>query len=670
MKKKFINGFLMVAMLFATTSSFVSCKDNVDDDLSDVYANLGKKSSELQDKINSVQDDLQTQINNIKPVIYEYGDTIINNITEIIQVNVDSICNDYNTKIDNINQNLEVINQQITNQSLAIDEINNALNNIDNRINNVGDSVNILWAKVDSIVGILDALVGGNLITNVTIDATRNDVLGIVKTPFFECDGLMAYYGSNDTGIDQFPYAGTSFNVGGRNLACYLEQNELPYDGFVNFESDMITDSYANAGQLYFTVNSTNYEKFDISKLTKIQIENSVGEVAPIQLKARKSSARINWGAGRGFFEETGASVDNGFYVADATILENDLEPNRFGWEKFIDYKKLQNELRVLANDMRNREGENGRTDFKSTFKNCVREAMSMVFDLLKNDLTKADLATNMSYSPQRLAFYIEKDGKAKRVAQTQFGLFTTAVKPLSYNTFWEYEKAKDGNWILEEVLEKFVSKVADEINKRWGNKGIEASIWALDDATKTVVVIVNGQTEKIIVNDDGYWADLHKAINSNGGLESINDRLAKLLKTFTLGHAVDQAENRINSWIDKGSDMLTEWINKHLFTRALAPIIIFETSYGMDRLCEGMIFNRGTMHAYLTSGTLEYLAPAYKKYVALKKDGMLLQSEVLPGNTLVYDYDLSEKGDYTIILSCVDYFGYVITKKYNVHVK
>ena len=69
MKKKFINGFLMVAMLFATTSSFVSCKDNVDDDLSDVYANLGKKSSELQDKINSVQNDLQNQINNIKPII-------------------------------------------------------------------------------------------------------------------------------------------------------------------------------------------------------------------------------------------------------------------------------------------------------------------------------------------------------------------------------------------------------------------------------------------------------------------------------------------------------------------------------------------------------------------------------------------------------------------------
>ena len=671
MKKKFINGFLMVAMLFATTSSFVSCKDNVDDDLSDVYANLGKKSSELQDKITSVQNDLQNQIKNIKPVIYEYGDTIINNITEIIQVNVDSICNDYNSKIDNINQNLEVINQQITNQTLAIDEINNALKDIDVRINNVGDSVNILWARVDSVIGILDAFVDGNLITGVQVNTTRNDVLGIINTPVAKVNALAAYYGTNDTGIDQFPYAGTAFNVGGRTLACYLEPNELPYDGFVDFESDMITDSYANAGQLYFTVNSTNYEDFDISKVAKIQIENSVGEVAPIQLNVRKSSAKINWNVFRAFLEETGKPADNGFYVADATIKEKDLDANRFGFEKFIDYKKLQKELKVLGNDMKNRIGENGSTTIKATFKNCLRESMSLVFDLMKNELTKTDLATNMSYSPQRLAFFAEKNGKMKRIAQTDdIDIFTTAVKPLSYNTFWEYEKAKDGNWILEDVLENAISKIANEINKRWGDKGIKAKIKELDEANKTVKIELNGNVESILVNDTKYWDDLKKAINSNGGLDAVNDKLAKLLKTYTLGTAVDQAENRINTWIDKASDMLTEWINKHLFTRALAPIIIFETDYGMDRLCEGMFVNRGIMHAYLTSGTLEVLAPAYKKYVALKKNGMLLQSEVLPGNTLVYDYDLSEKGDYTIILSCVDYFGYVITKKYNVHVK
>ena len=74
-------------------------------------------------------------------------------------------------------------------------------------------------------------------------------------------------------------------------------------------------------------------------------------------------------------------------------------------------------------------------------------------------------------------------------------------------------------------------------------------------------------------------------------------------------------------------------------------------------------------MHAYLTSGTMELLVPAYKKYVALEKNGTLLQSFVLSGSTKSFDFKLTEPGDYTIIHSCVDYFGYVVTKKYTIHV-
>jgi hypothetical protein len=152
--------------------------------------------------------------------------------------------------------------------------------------------------------------------------------------------------------------------------------------------------------------------------------------------------------------------------------------------------------------------------------------------------------------------------------------------------------------------------------------------------------------------------------------LDAVNDKLAKLLKTYTLGTATTKVSERINDYLTKASDYLTNLINKHLFTRAVAPIIIFETSTGVDRLCEGMFVKRGIMHAYLTSGTMELLVPAYRKYVALEKNGMLLESKVLPGNTLTHDFDLSEKGDYKIIISCVDYFGYVITKKYDVYVK
>ena len=678
MKKKFINGFLMVAMVFATTSSFVSCKDNIDDDLSDVYAQLSKKSNELQDKINEVQKDLQQQINDIDPrieqYIYNYGDTIIQDVTEeitkIIQVNVDSICNDYNTKFEIVNNDLNTINEQITNMTLDIDEINNELNRIENHINNVCDSVNILWTRVDSICGILDDLFEGNFIKSVNIDATRNDVLGIVQTPIGDIQALAAYYGTNDSGIYQFPCAGPDFNVGGNAFACTLEEYELPDDGFVNFESDYITDSYGNAGQIYFTVNSSDYDKFDISKVTRITIENSIGDVAPIKLNnVRKSSALLTWNLGRAFLDETGKSTNNGFYVADATLAEQDLDPSRFQIEKFINFQKLKSEFKARLDDIRNREGENNKA-YKATFKNTVRELMGIVFGMLKNDLSKTDLATNMTYSPQRLAIYMMKDGKEKRIDQTNLDLLCTAVKPLSYGTFWEYERNKKDNWVIEVALERCISKIAKEINERWGDMGLKARIDRLDETKKSVIVVVQRKEEEIIIKNDGYWEDFKKALEVNGGMDAVNDKLAKLLKTYTLGTVVNRAENRINDYLDKMSDYLTNLINKHLFTRAVAPIIIFETSTGMDRLCEGMFINRGTMHAYLTSGTMELIVPAYRKYVALEKDGMLLQSAVLPGNALSYDFDLNEKGDYKIILSCVDYFGYVVTKKYDVYVK
>ena len=672
MKKKFINGILMVAMVFATTSSFVSCKDNIDDEISPIYANLGKKSAELQEKIDSLKkqiDEIQPEIINIE----NHYDTAITNIYQYIDT---TIINHYDVQIDSIYEIMQVINQQIINQTISVDSITNVINHMDVHINNVGDTVNILWTRVDSIVTILDALVGGTLVTGVSIDATRNDVLGIINTPILKCNGLAAYYGTNDSGIEEFPYAGIDYNVGGNRFAEYLEDYELPDAGYTTFdESDYITDTYGNAGQLYFTVNSTDYENFDISKFAKIQIENSVGEVAPIDLTIRKSSALINWDFGRAFFMETGKDAQNGGYIADATITEDNLDPSKFQIEKFIDFQKLKEEIKRVKNDIRNVEGEytNPNDNYrgpKAYFKNFVRELASLAFSILHNSLDENDLRSNISYSPQRLAFFIEKDGKMKRVAQSDLALFTTAVKPLSYNTFWEYEKTKDGNYVIETVLERAISKIAREINERWGDKGVKAKIDELDEENKSVIVVLNGKRETLVVKNTEYWSDLKKALEVNGGLDAVNDKLAKLLKTYTLGTVTTKVSERINDYLTKASDYLSDLINKHLFTRAVAPIIIFETSTGVDRLCEGMFVKRGIMHAYLTSGTMELLVPAYRKYIALEKNGMLLESAVLPGNTLTHDFDLSEKGDYKIIISCVDYFGYVVTKKYDVYVK
>ena len=703
MKKKFINGFLMVALLFAATSSFVSCKDNIDDDISPIYNALAQRSADLQAQIDSLKKVISDNEAKLNTLIVRFDtinscncshhtdtiwckcdscgcqcpdhpgctcdstahrvDTIYSRDSLII---VDSIIIQEIIKYDSI---IQVINNYIINQEVSIDSITNVLNFIDNRVNHLSDSVSILWEKVNLILQRLEDFVSGDFITSTEVEATRSDVLGVMNLPGFNLKALAAYYGSNDNTIDKFPYAGYDFNVGGAGFASYLEKDELPYNGFVKFEGDLITDTYGNAGQVYFTVNTTNYENLDISKFTTITVENSAGEISPVKLSnIHKSTARITWQLGKVFFEETGKKVDNGLYVADATIAEKDLNATRFGIEKFIDLKKIQNDLKARIDDVRAVEGENGDVSTKARFKNFIREAAGLVYGLFQNDLTATDYRTNASYSPQRLAFYAENDGKLVRKAQTKIDILTTAVKPLSYNTFWEYEKTKDGNWVIEEALEKAISKLAKVIRDKWGYMGVTVKIVSINESDKSIVVRFESKTETVKFND-AYFEDLKKAINMNGGLDVVNAKLAKLLYPYSLGNAANAVAIRINKYLDKASDQLSEWINKHLFTRAIAPIIIFETNTGMDRLCEGMIFNKGTMHAYLTSGTMELLAPAYKKYVALKKGGSLLQAEVLPGSTQTYDFDLSEKGEYTIILSCVDYYGYVITKKYHVYV-
>ncbi len=669
MKKKFINGFLMAALFFAATSSFVSCKDNIDDEVSPIYNALAQRTQDLQAKIDSLKKVIENQeytINNYNT----YIDTTINNYFTTYNTYIDTTII---YKINHYDSVISVINNNITNITINVDSINNVLNNIELNLNNMSDSLGTLWSRVDSIIGVLDNIIGaldnGTLVTGVNIETTRNDVLGIINIPALKVNALAAYYGTNETNIDKFPYAGYDFNVGGNKLACYLDKSELPYSGYTTFESDFITEAYGNAGQIYFTVNSTDYENFDITKFTKITVENSAGEVAPIKLNVKKSSARINYDFGRAFLTETGNSVNNGFYVADATIAEKDLKPNSFNINKFVDLNKLQTEIKARIKDIRDIEGEPNKND-KVLIKNAVREIAGLVFGLFHNDLTAVDKATNMSYAPQRLAFFAEKDGKEKRIAQTPIELFTTAVKPLSYNTFWEYENTKEENWVIEEYLERSVAWLAKKIKEKFGNIGAEVQITGLDEANQAVLVSLNGKVEKLIINDATYWTDFKKGLTANGGIDEINSKLAKVLKTYTLGHAADVVSERINKYLDSASDYLTNLIQKHLFTRAVAPIIIFETNTGMDRLCEGMIFNKGVMHAYLTSGTMEVLAPAYRKYVALVKNGQLLQSEVLPGNTQTYDFDLTEKGDYTVILSCVDYYGYVITKKYPVYVK
>ena len=58
MKKKFINGMLVVAMIFAAMGTFVSCKDHDEEMYSELKELDGKMKQELLDQIATLKGEL------------------------------------------------------------------------------------------------------------------------------------------------------------------------------------------------------------------------------------------------------------------------------------------------------------------------------------------------------------------------------------------------------------------------------------------------------------------------------------------------------------------------------------------------------------------------------------------------------------------------------------
>jgi hypothetical protein len=87
--------------------------------------------------------------------------------------------------------------------------------------------------------------------------------------------------------------------------------------------------------------------------------------------------------------------------------------------------------------------------------------------------------------------------------------------------------------------------------------------------------------------------------------------------------------------------------------------------------MANGTTVNAGIMQINMTSPTEERIVPPYEKYIAVKDaSGKIIYSATVPGNNQLQTLDLTKAGDYTIILSCMDYYGYVVTKKYDITVK
>ena len=698
MKKKIINGILLVAMLFAATTSFVSCKDNVDDQIVGVYDQLAKQKNELSARIDNLEGQistLQSELNNVK--------TDVSSIKSQIAT--------LQSDVNDLKGRLAAVESQIATLSAEVDTIKSDLAALTERVNGIENNVEKLIA-----------LLANGMITEIATNQTVNDVFGTINIPGFNAKVLAALFGDNQTYIEKFPATGADYNVDPDGDV--LVASDIAGAKFIELYDDYITKPNGNAGKFFFTANSLDKSLFDINDWT-LSLEASDGTVAPVYFEnVQPSDYNVQWGAYKSVvLGSNEAETDLGFYEADATIDRAYLEQCKLNARNYVNFGQLKNDIKTAIENIKAANGK------KATLVSIAKEAAKLVENYVSGQLSGDNrYLDNPTYSAQRLVMTKTIEDVAVRFQDADLDVALTAIAPLSYNSFWQLEK--DAKGINMNLVERAVNKLAKAIKARipsFGNgekitigeiklasedtepfnpvptqrtsgwlekwnaetssweyewhddlaaEGYDTTGWTwftLKDEDGNTIKDENGNTKWYCIGTIDYYLDpIAGAIKDGLNLDKLNEMLEEVSGVPTqLANTVDNLSARFTSFIERISNAYVSAMKNHALTRAVSPIILYNTTNGIKRMVDGITVKAGIMQINMTSATEEIIVPPYEKYIAVKDaSGKITESATVPGNTQRWDLNLTKAGDYTVILSCVDYYGYVVTKKYEITVK
>lgn len=315
MKKKIFNGILLVAALFATSSAFVSCKDNDADEIANAKI-------AIQKDLNTQIADLKAQIEALRASIPDpctcpdWTNTINGLKDKIAALEALSATlatkDDVNQKIATLEEAIKAIKPGMTKEEVEAliasmkagltEDIQKAVNDLQNTIQ---EQINTLSEKIAAIYT--------TQVTSLNIDAVKNPVFGFVSAPVdLQSNMLIACFGKAASDIE--------FPVGSGEYIAYAE--------------DILTLDN-NAGKLYVTVNPSSVD-FSGKTLT---LESTAGTPAPITLSPLAASTEeLNFGWTR---------AENAFYETTATIPAEMLKDAKVSITK-QDLTKLKEDIKSI----------------------------------------------------------------------------------------------------------------------------------------------------------------------------------------------------------------------------------------------------------------------------------------------------------------------------------
>ena len=528
----------------------------------------------------------------------------------------------------------------------------------------------------DRIDDLLDKMV-----TGIILQGTESPVIGYFNTPLdVRSQILAAYYGEVSSSVE-FPAKNSS--------ADYVDASEFwtarnmevigSFSDKVNISGEFVStkngDTKGNAGKLYVTVNPAEVD-FTGKVLA---LESSTGEAAGVELEPLAVSEKeLSFGYTRAY---------NGFYEAEATLT--DIEKAKIR----LDFKQLESQAKDMLKEKT-----------KSSVLSFGAALMSSVKDVMPAYAAKATWT-----APART----DAVGQKSYSVYSQYGLAAAAIKPFSYAFLKDLNVNLPGEAKLQEIADNLLDKISEKLNLNLPDfSQYDPNIiinYMKDETDPWVYNLDLGQWQTVnwnlvesvslkiedvnLYNTIKYVAD---QINARYGSTSpladlLNDVIAIGDLSTTISDALTDVKSELNNLITRAYNKMNSFLSSAP-NKALQPILVGKSGKKASLLSQALSnptkVSSKELVLYPTSYSLELLAPAYKKFVAVtdvfnastKTAVELSQAKTMAnqanmGDNMKRVFDVDEtckfKGEtgfiYEITYTAVDYHGKVAIKKFYV---
>lgn len=616
----------------------------IEDGKTTLNEELGRIKTTLDGKVDQTTfDQLKEKVENNQQIVDTYKEQVKNLENKFADyVEKSYLTNNYYTKAD--------VDNAIMNASTALESQISALETT-------------LTTQLNSLFNAM-----ANEVTGIVVNRFYSPILGSYKDMMgTEARFLGAYYG----------YAEDNASIGNENIIA---------------DDLLLDDAKDNAGSIGVYINPANK---DFSGLT-FKIVDSQGNVTPFIATATKNDKVEHYGYTRADAEST---------TPNYYLLKVSVDPNRLDEVKTwtsSDVEALKGVAKNVLNKLKDRSNNLNLTEIANT-----------LYKTFNNRLTEYHLALEQELT--------DGTNKSMNVTIADKDFAATVIKPLSYKFLSggiKYD-IKDiptleskGLYIDTSSLKwKDLNHIADINQTVWVDVP-DASTMTIDG--HKVHITANGELEWVDPNNKTSIDDLTGVkVNVNGItfdagavkynnkkqsvtvnvsmtdfnkiIDQVNSQVGNMLGTVeNLANKVNKFEsaidgnfiNRVNNYIHKCNYWLDN-ANKFLQPAMFAtdgnnwvklPTIASGATYVK------MTNGKANVLLLPTSYTLEYIAPAYKKYITVKDpSGATVTGEnigkVISGNIHKAGFTATKEGVYTITYDAVDYTGGDVSKTFFIKV-